>query len=284
MVKPLGCNPDKTGEVVLSQAASVGKIGFTLIELLVVIAIIAILAAMLLPALASAKEKAKRAQCMSNLRQIGVGMTVYAGDNDDKVVQARPQSTLVAGSKAWVQIALNIADANGLKSIGLTVQSNVPSVWTCPNRRTFPTFNTTYNQWDIGYQYFGGITTWENPLYTGGMPSLSPVKLTNSKPWWALAADAIIKVDTGWGGVPSDGIAVELYVNLPPHKTGSSKAPAGGNEVFSDGSAQWIKLAQMRFLTSWTTDGTKNCYFYQDSSDFPSYLVTHLNTGQMVPQ
>lgn len=244
---------------------------FTLIELLVVIAIIATLAGLLLPALASAKEKSRRIKCASNLRQIGIGMTVYALDNQDRVVVARG---------GQVQIALNPPESAQAGTVGLTVNSNNSTVWTCPNRPGLPVYEPEFQQWVIGFQYFGGITNWLNPA--GTFPGLSPVKLGTSKPTWALAADAVMKIQGKWGGNP-DPTRRYTYENMPQHRGGRGNFPVGGNQVFIDGSARWVKIDLMRFLHTWDV-ASRQAYFYQDDSDFPDGLRTALNQANMRPQ
>jgi len=151
------------------------KVGFTLIELLVVVAIIAILAAMLLPALSQARERARMATCMNNLKQWGVIFMMYIQDNNGYLPSAsRPGGA----SPRWYN---NIEPWVGIKSAPGPAYYDPPAntrpvypkkgntIWTCPTAWRYP-MNTkpfggwcfSYGQWLMGYVYYRDACTYDS--------------------------------------------------------------------------------------------------------------------------
>jgi prepilin-type N-terminal cleavage/methylation domain-containing protein/prepilin-type processing-associated H-X9-DG protein len=209
---------------------------FTLIELLVVIAIIAILAAMLLPALAKAKERAYTIACNSNLHQITLGMTMYADDS-------RGLYPMSGGSIAWGQTDPHTRAASWMQQIVSYVGNT--NVYRCPgNKLMAPDLQSAFNYFNGARAAYVSVTPNDDAsVDTKKIQFASALVLSGDTIWEKAGEFDADKDDYSQNcvGGPANGIID--WKDWQAHSQGQ-------NILFADGHTKWYngyKTNEMTF-------------------------------------
>jgi prepilin-type N-terminal cleavage/methylation domain-containing protein/prepilin-type processing-associated H-X9-DG protein len=270
----------------VGQIGVAGRKGFTLIELLVVIAIIAILAAILFPVFSQAREKARQASCLSNMRQLGTAWAMYTQDYDDYTPGAKfcnhGTGTNCVGAPPPGRFLCFGGTGDKINNwdcgAAYADWSDVTQPY-CRNRQLLLCPSRPMR----GYYPFDGTTptacfppegSWENlrRTYTANHYALAPRNV------WSGACPNTLSPYASWMAIgaplakfqaPANLIAVvEAWGTCPEVRNVVTTADCGvhmggSTYIFADGHAKWMRIAQTLFPTPLWVDVTEGAVIQQ---------------------
>jgi prepilin-type N-terminal cleavage/methylation domain-containing protein len=251
------------------------KKAFTLIELLVVIAIIAILAAMLLPALAAAKRKAQKINCVNNLKQVGLAFRIWEGDNGDKYPMAL--TSVAGGAQDFIGCSANGGiPAKGFVSVPyvfscMSNELSTAKVLYCPSdsvraigsnfvaSAVSPATSGSFNNNNVSYFICGDAQDAYPQMIISGDRNIGTAGAQGA------AASSINEVDTGTASSTSGATAI-LPAGAYVSWTSGDLHLKTGNLGLTDGSVQTTTVAAMQTAFNNATNG------YTGPAANPTYI------------
>ncbi|MBI4024431.1 MAG: substrate-binding domain-containing protein [Verrucomicrobia bacterium] len=231
----------------LPHAKSRSEQGFTLIELLVVTAIISILAALMLPALKKARESANKIQCLNNMRQIALAMTMYAGENNDYL----PGPRYVNGDN-WVDLSW---DATLIITGYLKGTYAAPNeylkcpVFLCPSDKIPQTWGPQRRSYSGNAGHWSYLCGWGGPNYK--TCRFSRIVKPSEFVLLLERSDASNILGVAANNCQYWGYAISPHASNPPPGTGNPSA----NYAFADGSVRWLNSAAAYDFNQWSRSG-----------------------------